>query len=265
MNEPNLQSQVEAARAYESLFVPALFGQWAPRVADLAHLQPGHRVLDVACGTGTLAREVAARVRPGGHVAGIDPGAGMIAVARELAPDVDWHTGVAEKIPFPDDSFDAVVSQFGLMFFSDPDQALREMVRVLKPGGPLVIAVWASLASTPAYAAEAELFHRLAGPEAGNAVRAPYTLGDEDTLANLLQRNGVASPHVRTVRGQARFPSIRVMVEADLRGWLPVMGVHLSEAQIESILLEAQGVLAPFDTADGVAFDAPALIVTARK
>lgn len=265
MNEPSLQSQIEAARAYESLFVPALFGQWAPRVSDLAQLQPGQRVLDVACGTGTLAREAAARVGPGGYVAGIDPGAGMVAVARELAPDVDWHTGVAERIPFPDDSFDAVVSQFGLMFFSDRDEAVREMVRVLKPEGTLVVAVWASLASTPAYAAEAELFHRLAGPEAGNAVRAPYALGDADTLATLLRRNGLARPDVRTVRGEARFASIRVMVEADLRGWLPVMGVHLAEAQIENILLEAQAALGPFETADGVIFEAPALIASARK
>ncbi len=76
--------------AYEALFVPALFGQWAPRVADAAQVQPGQRVLDVACGTGILARELLSRVGPSGRVVGIDPSPGMMAVAERLAPSVTW-------------------------------------------------------------------------------------------------------------------------------------------------------------------------------
>src|SRR5919108_5331348 len=127
MTEPTLQAQIDAANAYEALFVPALFGQWAPRVADAAQIQPGQRVLDVGCGTGVLAREVASRMGSSGRVAGIDPSPGMVAVAKQLAPTVDWREGLAESLPFPDQSFDAVVSQFGLMFFTDRRQALREM------------------------------------------------------------------------------------------------------------------------------------------
>lgn len=69
----------------------------------------------------------------------------MLAVARQLEPAVDWREGFAESLPFPDESFDAVVSQFGLMFFTDRRQALREMLRVLVPGGRLAVAVWDSL------------------------------------------------------------------------------------------------------------------------
>ena len=89
MSESGLQSQIDAAKAYESLFVPALFGQWVTTVADSAHVQAGQRALDVACGTGVLAREVASRIGESGYVAGLDPSPGMLAVAKERAPAVD--------------------------------------------------------------------------------------------------------------------------------------------------------------------------------
>jgi ubiquinone/menaquinone biosynthesis C-methylase UbiE len=134
MNDTTLQKQIDAAKAYESLFVPAIFGQWAPKVADLAQIEAGHRVIDIACGTGVLAREVVSRTGPTGYVAGLDPSPGMLAVGNELAPNIDWKEGVAESLPFPDGSFDRVVTQFGLMFFSDRQQAIHEMPRILTPG-----------------------------------------------------------------------------------------------------------------------------------
>src|SRR5512134_552654 len=157
MREPLPQAQIDAAQAYEALMVPALFGQWAAKVADAAQIRPGQRVLDVACGTGVLAREAAARTGPTGFVAGLDPSPGMLEVAAHLAPAVDWRQGVAESLPFPDHSFDAVVCQFGLMFFRDRREALRQAVRVLTPDGCLAVAVWDSLDNIPAYAAEVAL------------------------------------------------------------------------------------------------------------
>src|SRR5215470_422814 len=152
-----------AAKVYEELFVPALFAPWADRVADAARLRPGISVLDVACGTGVLARAVARRVEPGGRVTGLDPSDGMLAVAAERAPGLAWQKGVAESLPFPDKSFDAVVSQFGLMFFADRAGALREMWRVLRPGGRLALAVWGPLEATPAYVGLVALLARLFG------------------------------------------------------------------------------------------------------
>jgi len=263
MSEPTLQAQIDAANAYEALFVPALFRQWAPKVVDAAQIHPGQRVLDVACGTGILAREVASRTGPSGHIAGLDPSPGMLGVARRLAPAVEWRQGVAESLPFPDRSFDAVVSQFGLMFFTDRRQALREILRVLVPGGRLAFAVWDSLDNIPAYASEVALLERVAGRRAADALRAPFVLGDRKSLAMLFEDAGVASVEIKTEQGTAQFPSIRVMVEADLRGWLPVVGVVLPEDQIQRILKEAEHALSPYVTGEGSArFDSPGHIVT---
>jgi SAM-dependent methyltransferase len=264
MTDSNLDAQIAAAEAYETFFVPALFAEWAPRVVDAAGVAPGHRVLDVACGTGVLAREVHSRVTASGTgaVVGLDPAPGMLEVARRREPAIEWHAGVAEDLPFPDGSFDVVVSQFGLMFFPDRAGALREMRRVLKPGGAIAVAVWDSLDNTPAYAAEVALLERLAGNEAADALRAPFVLGDTEELGTLFESAGLAQPEILSHAGAGRFPSIRAMVEGDLRGWLPVMGVHLPEEIIQQILEAAETELQPFLAENGtVLFDSPAHIV----
>lgn len=263
MLESQVQSQINAATAYEQLLVPALFGRWAATVADSAQIRPGQRVLDVACGTGVLAREIASRVGRHGRVAGLDPNAGMLQLASQLAGGIEWRQGTAESLPYPDHAFDVVVSQFGLMFFADRLQAVREITRVLAPRGRLALAVWDSLESNPAYAAEVHLLDRMAGIKAGNAVRAPFALGDRVALMDLLAEAGVPDAAVTSHIGTAEFPSVRVMVEADLRGWLPVMGVVLAEDEIGRILTEAEIVLERYVTRSGtVAFATQALIVT---
>jgi len=266
MSDAALQVQIDAAKAYEQLFVPALFAQWASKVADAAMIRPGDKVLDVACGTGALTRAVQSRSGAGGQVVGLDPSPGMLAVARELGPAIDWRQGTAESIPFPDRSFDVVVSQFGLMFFVDRAQALREMLRVLKSKGRLVVAVWDDLESMPAYAAEVVLLDRLAGRAAADPLRAPFVLGDPAKLTAMFRDAGADSIETSTAKGTARFPNVRVMVEADLRGWLPMMGVILGEEQIERILREAEKTLAEYVGPDGrTAFELSVHIVTARK
>jgi SAM-dependent methyltransferase len=190
----------------------------------------------------------------------------MLAVAAELAPHVEWREAKAESLPYPDESFDTVVSQFGLMFFSNRSQAIREMIRVLKPGGRMAVAVWDRLENSGAYPIEVELLQRLAGDAAADALRAPFVLGDTDALTALFEVSGVTAVGIQTEMGTARFPGIRTMVEADLRGWLPVIGVFLQDHQIRNILERAEPALADYVTRDGkVVFDAPAHIVTATR
>jgi SAM-dependent methyltransferase len=270
MTEPNredgrLREQIAAAEVYESLFVPAEFQEWAPRLVAAARIRPGQKVLDLACGTGVLAREVARCVGPSGFVAGADANAGMLAVAARTSPEIEWRQAGAEALPYADNFFDAVVCQFGLMFF-DHQVALREMVRVLAPGGHLTASVWDTLDHTPAYAALVALLERKAGARAANALRAPFVLGDRDELAALFARADMPDVDIVTTHGTARFPNIRSMVEADVRGWLPAAGIMLSDSEIGEILDEAETALGAYVTADGsVTFDSPAHIVTVRK
>lgn len=264
MAEAELRHQIEAARAYEALFVPAIFGQWAAKVAEAADIQPGHKVLDVACGTGALARAAASRVGSGGQVTGLDLNPGMLAVAGELAPEIEWTQGDAGGLPFNDDVFDVVASNFGLMFFPNRQAAIGEMLRVLKPGGRLVVAVWDTLENTPAYATAVATLARIAGEAAADALRAPFVLGERSILRDLFTQ--ADKLEITTHSGPARFPSIAVMVEADLRGWLPVMGVHLEESQIQVILEEAEKALQTYRKPDGtIEFNSPAHIVVAHK
>jgi SAM-dependent methyltransferase len=246
--------------------VPALFQQWAPRLIEAAHIQPGQRVLDIACGTGVLAREAALRVGNSGAVAGLDLTPGMLVVAERLAPAIEWRQGMAEALPYPDHSFDAVVSQFGLMFFQNRQQALREMRRVLVSGGHFAVAVWDSLNTIPAFASEVGILERRAGPKAAAALRAPFLLGDQIELGTLVADAGLNTAVITTRHGTAHFPSIRSLVEADLKGWLPVMGVLLSEKHIEEILDDAESDLSNYVDAQGrLVFGISAHIVAGTK
>lgn len=266
MKDRRLQKEIDGAGAYEALHVPALFREWTPRVLEAAQVGSGHRVLDVACGTGVLSRAAAERVGEDGAVIGVDPNPGMLTVARRLSDGIRWVEGVAEALPGEDASFDRVVSQFGMMFFTDRGAAVEEMLRVLVPEGRLAIAVWDSLENTPAYARAVNLLERMAGPDAANALRAPFVMGDRAELEELMRQAGADDVEGTTQVGRARFPSLRAMVEADLRGWLPTMGVDLEEDLILAILSEAEEELAEYVTPEGrTDFASPAHIVSGCK
>ena len=258
------QVSASAAEIYEEFYLPALFEEWPPRVIEAARIQRGQRVVDVACGTGVLARAVAERVGPKGSTVGVDINEGMLDVARGNAPEIEWRQAPAEALPIDDDSFDNVVSQFGLMFFEDQRRALEEMMRVLRPGGNLAVAVWDTLENTPGYTAVTQLLQRLFGDEAADAMRAPYSLGDQQVLQRLFASAGISGAEIQTHEGTARFPSIEAWIYTDIKGW--TLADMIDDEQYELMLREARQELARFVTAEGtVAFPAPAHIVTASK
>jgi len=251
------------AAVYDENFVPALFQQWGPVLCGMANLSPGQRVLDVGCGTGALTLAAAERVAPG-TVVGLDSSAEMLAVARRKPTPVEWRDGRAEALPFADASFDAVLSQFAMMFFDDQIRALREMKRVLRPSGRLVVAVWDAIERSPGYAVLAPLLDRLFGRGVGDAFRAPFALGDQDRLRLLCNGAGLADATVTQRDGVVRFASIDSLVSTE-RACVWTLGGLLDDSQFERLRKEARRALRPFIEADGrVAYPMPALLICAR-
>jgi ubiquinone/menaquinone biosynthesis C-methylase UbiE len=251
----------EAARIYEEFYLPALFEEWAPLVVEAAQTQKGDRVIDVACGTGALAIAVSEHVGPKGAIAGIDVNDGMLNIARSKSSSVEWLNAPAEALPFNDDQFNCVVSQFGLMYFQNQENAIREMMRVLQQGGSLAVVVWDKFDKNPGLAAEEHLWQQVFG---GEVDETPYRLGDKGVLENLFKSSGVNDIQITTHKGTARFDSIASWIHTGAKGWTE--DDALSDDQLKLLLETAEEELTRFRTSQGtVAFTTSAHIVTARK
>jgi ubiquinone/menaquinone biosynthesis C-methylase UbiE len=195
------------AETYESYMVPTLFAPWAAHLVQSANPRPGQRILDVACGTGVVARHVAPRVGSNGAVIGLDLSPHMIMVARTVAEReglaIEWHEGQAEKLPFPNGSFDLVLCQFALMFFADRHATLTEMYRVLTQSGRVVLSVWQSLDRHPFY----QTLHAVIQQRLGiSGVQDIFALGDVSELRMLLTNAGFQHVAIEPVSMTARFP-----------------------------------------------------------
>lgn len=239
----------EAAELYESAFVPAFFAQWAPVICDAAGVAAGQRVLDVACGTGIVARTAANLISGDGTVVGVDANPAMLAVARRVCPDIDFRHGDATALPFPDASFDAALCQMALMFFPDPAKALREMARVVKPGGRLALLVPAALPNQPAFAPFVEMAARQAGAEAMSLLSAYFACGDLNGLTSMVAKVGLEITSAQTQTGTYRAASVDAFVTTEVES--TPLRTRISEKTYQHIRSDAYDVLAPFTTADG--------------
>ena len=197
-----------AAECYERYFVPVIGGPFADDLVAAAALRPGERVLDVACGTGVVARRAADHVGPNGSVAGVDVNAGMLAVARAAAvsvrPAIQWYETTAEAMPLPDSAFDVVFCQLGLQFVPDKIAALREMRRVLAPGGRAYVSV-----PTPTRFFDVldSALDRLGLPAAAAFVRLVFSVNDPRELERLLATAGFGDADVTVNTKRLRLPS----------------------------------------------------------
>ncbi len=257
---------------YEKELVPAIFASWAPIVIDLAHPQEGDRVLDVACGTGIVARLVAHRVGPAGAVVGIDLNPAMLAVARTVwstgshsgAP-VQWQEASADKLPFPNASFNVAYCQLGLQFFADRLSALREMHRVLVAGGRLALMVWGAIAESPGFAALADSLERRVGQAAANIMRSPFGLAEVDELAALVRAPGFHDVAVRRQIGTVRFPSVEKFVASYVNG-SPLAGLvsQADNAAREALIADVGNALERYANNTELAFPIAAHLASAR-
>lgn len=207
---PQWQLTASAAELYEHVVARYILGPWAPVLVDAAHLSTGERVLDVACGTGVVARAAAARVGVTGGVTGVDLNPGMIAVARALAAPsgaaVEWLERDALDLRLPDASYDVVLCQQGLQFFPDKLRALREMRRVLLPGGRLALSVWNSIGLYNGAVGKA--LCRILGEETAKRFCASRQFPPGDEVVRLAREAGFSAIALRVARLDIRLPSL---------------------------------------------------------
>lgn len=238
MNETPPQAP-NPAEVYESFLVPHLFTPWARDLVARAQPKPGERVLDVACGTGIVVREVLPVVGSTGRVAGVDFSPAMLAVARTRVPGgapVEWYEASAEALPFPDAAFDLVLCQQGLQFFPEKPGAIREFRRVLAPGGRVALSVWRTLEHNPVHEAMNEVVVRHLGTP---TIAAAFS-GNAPELEALLSGSGFEDVAIEPVSMTLRFPSADRFVRLSVLAGAAVTPVlaELDEAE-RATLVEA--------------------------
>lgn len=254
---------VEAAERYDAAFVPSLFAEWAPLVVDAANVQPGQAVLDVACGTGVVAREASNRIGERGRIVGLDLNDAMLVVARRIRPDIEWRQGDAMALPFEAATFDVVLCQAALMFMPDPQQAMREMARVVKATGTIAIQVWASREVQSGFKPFYDLVTRHAGPDAVDLISAYWTLGDLTRLRALRADAGLTVVSTTTRTGAIRLPSVDLYVTTEVES-TPLID-RISPEVYQQIREEARVALAGFDADDGFQMPIVGHVLTAAR
>jgi ubiquinone/menaquinone biosynthesis C-methylase UbiE len=196
-----------AAENYERFFVPAIGRPVARDLIEAAELVSGERVLDVACGTGIVARLAAETLNETGTVAGLDVNPGMLAVARKATGEnvaIHWYEANAEAIPLPDGCFDVVLCQMGLQFMPGRVSALQEMRRVLAAGGRLVLNVPGP--TPPLFEIFADALAKHIDRGAAPLVQAVFSLNDADEIRLLARDAGLGRVNVSKTAKTLNLP-----------------------------------------------------------
>lgn len=269
MNQPQPRNPAEM---YEHYFVPAMFLPWATILLRHAAPQSRERVLDVACGTGIVARQAAPLVGADGQVVALDMNPAMLAVARALpAPSgatITWQEGNAMALPFPDGAFDLVLCQHGLQFVPDRAVAVREMRRVLAPRGQALAIVLQALARHPVFEALMESVARhLSLPI--SAVMTPFALYDADALRTLFTAAGFKKVDILPESTAVRFPEperfvpLAVTSSAAAVPAFTQLQAPARAALLETVRVEVEPVIRRYRDAEAVTFTMFAHIVVA--
>ncbi len=257
------------AERYEATLVPVIFRPWAAELIRQAPPRDGEHILDLACGTGVVTREIALSDTMPASLTGVDFNAGMLAVARDSARwsgvDAEWVEASADDLPFPDDRFDLAFCQQALQFFPDRPRALRELRRVLKQGGRVAMCVQRDLSRNPMLRSQAATLDKHVGREAGDAVRAICGLPDGEEIRALFEDAGFSEIEVREVGLQLHHPDGRAFAQGAMGG------MHTGDKLSSTSDAQRQEAVNDFLRGLGTCFDGTAIrfahvsnVITAR-
>ena len=255
-----------APENYERFFVPVLAAPLANDLIDIAALRPGERMLDVACGTGVVARLAAERVGVAGSVAALDLNAAMLDVARRAsasaAPQIRWYESTAESMPLPDGAFDVVLCQLGLQFVSDKTAVLREMHRVAAKGGRVL----ASVPRPSAFFGVLDEATTRRIPGVPGFVNTVFSLNDPAEVERLFRDAGFRDVSVRRYVKTLRLPPPRDFLWQYVQ-CTPLAG-QVAEADPEVLAALEWDVVEgwqPWRANGGMAYEQEMIVATARR
>jgi ubiquinone/menaquinone biosynthesis C-methylase UbiE len=260
-------NQASFPEMYERLLVGPLFRPWAEPTLEAVALSPGDRLLDIACGTGIVARVAKERLGSAEGVVGIDISPDMLEVARRVEPDIDWRNGKADALPLRDgERFDVVVCQQGLQFFPDKAAAAGEMRRALADGGRLAVATWRSDDEVPFF----RELRRVAERHLGAVEDQRYGFGAAAPLGALLRAAGFRDVEARTISRTIRFADGAVFVRMNAMALvgMSAAGKAMDDRErkrvAETVVSESGPVLSSYSDGSALAFELSTNLATAR-
>jgi ubiquinone/menaquinone biosynthesis C-methylase UbiE len=252
--------------AYERYMVPIHCEHRAMDLLDRVHLEPREHVLDVACGSGIVARHAARWVGDLGKVVGIELNPAMLDVARQVSAyteSVEYLQGDAAALPVSDASFDVVLCQHAIMFFPDREASVREMHRVLKPRGRVAVSVFRSADFNPAFKHLVTALERHGGPEAAEFMRSPFIMESVPQMRTLFEQAGFDDICVTNRIETLRYPSVAHLVRYETLN-IADAALHTTETQ-EALIEEMSALVADYVDDHGVVFPAQDYVVVARR
>lgn len=266
---PESKPDTTAAEAYESVLVPEVFRPWAELLVREAQIAEGARTLDVACGTGIVARRAARSCGPRGRSTGADIDPAMIEVAKAAALreglQIDYVCAAVDELPFESASFDAVLCQQGLQYFPDKGKALAELHRVMRPSARLVASTWTDMEQCAGNWAMITALERRSID--AKDMRKPFSLSDTAVMRALAEAAGFTDVVVQTFRRPARFASVKAFVEAIGQG-APSSRLALAKVPPQEwagFVADVEGQLAPWSRGRPLEFPMASNLLSARR
>ena len=262
--------QLAPAERYEKDMVPAMFRPFAEDLVNGLELGQAMRVADIGCGTGIVARLIAARLDAACTVTGIDINAGMLGVARRCSTQSgcrqEWIEASAEALPFDDGSIDLIVSQHAFMLFPDKDQASREMYRVLRGGGEAHVSVWRNYRHQPHFAALIAALDEVAGGGAAELLKGAFLFESDNAVRALIEGGGFSRVRVKTVTKTVRFPSADDFVRMEVSGSiLARMGIEIDDNALAHLSANVSAATREFSSEAGLVVPMEAFVAEASK
>jgi len=260
-------AQTSFPELYEQTLVGPLFRPWVEDMLDAVALRPADRLLDVACGTGIVARVAKERLGERGVVAGVDLSPAMLAVARRVGAGIVWREGDAGALPLREgERFDVVVCQQGLQFFPDRAAAAGEMRRALLEGGRLAVSTWRPEREVPVGEELRHIAERHVGPISDRR----HSFGEAAPLEALLRDAGFHDVRSKTLSRTIRFEDgsvfirLNAMALVGMSGGSQGMDEAARERAVQAIVRDSAGVLEQHSNEAGFTFRLGTNLVTAR-